>query len=150
MSEPGTVEHMTLVPNWLERLLSGDRRKSERQKSPGLIAYYWDGAAPQPHVVRDISSNGLYLMTEQRWYSGTFVLISLQRVGAPESDPDRSVVVNARVVRVGADGVGFAVVLSEKTDAAPDPREIMPGGADRKRFQRFLRLLQKNGERSLV
>jgi hypothetical protein len=138
MIEPETVERMTLVPNWFERLLSGDRRRSERQKSPGLIAYYWDGAAPQPHVVRDISSNGLYMLTEQRWYGGTLVLISLQRVGAPEDDPDRSVVVNARVVRTGADGVGFAFVLADKVDT-PDPRNVMPGGADRKRFLRFLR-----------
>jgi hypothetical protein len=148
MIEPGTVERMTLVPNWLERLLSGDRRIGERQKSPGLIAYYWDGAAPMPHVVRDISSNGLYLLTEQRWYIGTLVLISLQRVGAPESDPDRSVVVNAKVVRSGADGVGFAFALPDKAEA-PDPRNMMPNGADRKSFQRFLRLLPRSGEQSV-
>jgi Flp pilus assembly protein TadG len=149
MTEHGVVEHMKPMPGWLERLLTGDRRSAERQKSPGLIAYYWDGAAPLAHVVGDISSNGLYLLTEQRWYRGTRVLISLQRVGAPASDPDRTVVVNAKVVRAGPDGVGFAFVLPETVDA-PDLRNVMPGGADRKTFQRFLRRLQRNGGQSLV
>ena len=35
-----------------------------------MAAYYWNGAAPKAHTVRDISSTGLYVVTEERWYPG--------------------------------------------------------------------------------
>src|SRR6185437_10952760 len=84
-------DDMKSLKAWLESLSSRERRRAERQEPVHLVAYYWDGAAPAPHEVRDISSTGLYLATNQRWYPGTQVMLSLQRVGAAETDPDRSI-----------------------------------------------------------
>ena len=44
--------------NWLERWWSPDPRKAPRTLAPGLAAYYWNGAAPMAHGIRDISSSG--------------------------------------------------------------------------------------------
>jgi Flp pilus assembly protein TadG len=97
------------------------------------------------HDVRDISSTGLYLLTEQRWYPGTLVKISLQRNGVTDTDPDRSITVSGKVVRSGADGVGLSLVLPEKHSAHG---HLAGGnGADRPTFLRFLkRFLAKHGE----
>src|SRR5260370_43371 len=105
MTDPG-MDHMKPVASWFEWLGSRERRTAERQTPLHLVAHYLDGAAPLGHDIRDISSTGLYLLTEQRWYPGTLVSLSLQRAGAPDTDPDRSIMVNAKVVRSDADGVG--------------------------------------------
>jgi Flp pilus assembly protein TadG len=137
------------VTTWLERLISRERRRAARQNPRHLIAYYWDGAAPLAHDIRDISSTGLYLVTEQRWYPGTIVMISLQRVGAPESDPDRSIMMKAKVIRSGSDGVALRFVLPQ--DRAPLASEkVMPGGADRKAFQRFLAHVSSGSGQALI
>jgi hypothetical protein len=108
------MDPMNPVSRWLELLSSRERRRAKRQESPNLVAHYWDGAAPAAHDIRDISLTGLYLLTDQRWYPGTVVTMSLQKTDVADTDPDRSIMVNAKVVRLGADGVGLALVLPEK------------------------------------
>ena len=127
--------------SWFKRLfyregLTQERRIAERKESPKLVAHYWDGAAPLAHDIRDISSTGLYMVTEQSWYPGTLVMLSLQAPGASADDPDRSISVKARVVRMGADGVGLAFSLPEKQSSG-GTRNTLLGGADQKTFQRF-------------
>ena len=61
------------IADLVQRWWSPDPRKAPRVKEPGLAAYYWNGAAPVAHGVRDISSSGLYVVTEERWYPGTLV-----------------------------------------------------------------------------
>ncbi len=138
---------MKIIRRCLEWLSSGERRTAERQEVPHLVAHYWDGAAPEPHDIRDISLTGLYLVTEQRWYPGTLVMISLQKIGAPETDPDRTIMVNARVVRADTDGVGLALILPEN-HASRGGKNLDTFGADRKSFHQFLRRLPKNGDQS--
>src|SRR5271154_4199701 len=101
---------MKAEKNWLGRLLSPshDRRGAERRGAPSLVAYYWDGAAPTAHPISDISGNGFYLLTQDRWYPGTMVTMTLQRVDEAGSRPaERSLSVQAKVIRSGVDGVGF-------------------------------------------
>lgn len=98
---------------WLNWLMSDERRKALRRKSLQLVAYYWDGANPVAHPVRDVSSTGFYLFTDQRWYLGTILAVTLQRTEADDDDPQRAISVNARVVRVSEDGVGFEFLLPE-------------------------------------
>jgi Flp pilus assembly protein TadG len=141
------MDQMTIVKRCLEWLFSGERRTAERQEVPHLVAHYWDGAAPVPHDIRNISLNGLYLVTEQRWHPGTLVMISLQKVGAPETDPDRTIMVNAKVVRADLDGVGFALLLPEN-QSSPKKKSSDTFGADRKSFHQFLRRLHKNRDQS--
>jgi uncharacterized membrane protein (UPF0127 family) len=139
--EPGVSEAPT-PRSWLDRWWSPDPRKAPREPSPGLAAYYWNGAAPQAHGIRDISSTGLYVVTEERWYPGTLVLMTLQRTDVGEEIEERAIQVQSRAVRWGNDGVGLKFVL-------PDSREMRRGhnnvvdGADKKGLDRFLRKLRK-------
>jgi Flp pilus assembly protein TadG len=134
---------MKIIERCLEWLSFGERRTAERQEGPYLVAHYWDGAAPKPHDIRDISLTGLYLVTEQRWYPGTLVMISLQKVGATEDDPDRTIMVNAKVVRSDAEGVGLQLMLPETPGSRGD-KTFGAAGVDRKTFRGFLKRL-RNG-----
>jgi hypothetical protein len=87
---------------WLERWWSPDPRKAPREAAPGLAAYYWTGGPPAAHEVKDISSSGLYVVTEERWYPGTLVLMTLQISEAGEEVTERTICVHSR----GKDGVG--------------------------------------------
>jgi len=118
-----------------------DRRRTKRKEYPPLVAYYWDGGSPRAHDIKDISSTGFYLFTEERWYPGTQVMILLQRPGESGNDPERSITVNAMVVRFGIDGIGFAFIMPEKSSArGPDG----PTGADFATFRRFLQQLPED------
>jgi Flp pilus assembly protein TadG len=140
---------MNPVSRWLELLSSRERRKAQRQESPHVVAHYWDGAAPLAHRIRDISSTGLYLLTEQRWYPGTVVRMSLQSESVVEADPDHSITVNAKVVRSGTDGVGLALVLPEK-HSVRGKQSVGANSADRPTFHRFLRRLLGNQGQALI
>jgi hypothetical protein len=131
--------------SWFESLFSNDRRESERSPVPPLMAYYWDGAAPVPHRVRDINSSGMYLLTERRWYPNTLITMTLQRSDKSATDPERSIVVTTRVVRADNDGVGLAFILPRSRQAR-DPASTLATQADRKTLQEFLaRLPGENG-----
>jgi len=128
--------------SWLERWWSPDPRKAPRIEVPGLAAYYWDGAAPAAHGIRDISSSGLYVVTEERWYPGTLVLMTLQRSDGGEEAEERSIAVQSRAVRWGADGVGLQFILPDEKDLRSGKNQYMDA-ASRKEFSRFLEQLQK-------
>jgi hypothetical protein len=134
--------------NWLQRFLSPDPpepRKALRAALPGLIAYFWTGGSPQPHAIRNISTTGLYVVTEERWYPGTLIQMTLKKSGSPGSGAESSISLLARANRWGNDGVGLGFVLR-------DPRSPRDGdaahaeGADREELDRFLaRIGQANG-----
>jgi len=97
---------------WLERLLNPDPpqpRKAQREQVQGLAAFYFNGGDSTPHAVRDISGTGLYLLTDERWYPGTVIRMTLtdKRNAAQE----KSIMVYASVMRWGNDGVGLAFVI---------------------------------------
>jgi hypothetical protein len=139
--EPG-VKAVSPPKNWLERWWSPDPRKAPREPAPGLAAYYWNGAAPKAHSVRDVSANGLYVVTEERWYPGTLVLLTLQRTGAGEKTAERSIAVMSRAVRWGNDGVGLQFILRDKKG---DAKALMSQAdvAGKKELAQFLERLQK-------
>jgi Flp pilus assembly protein TadG len=105
---------MKLKPLLREWLLSvAERRTAIRHPDPKVVAFYWDGSAPTSHPIRDISSTGLYLITEEKWYPGTVVTLAIQdqdSVQQSASTPTFSVSVNAQVVRSEADGVGMEFI----------------------------------------
>jgi Flp pilus assembly protein TadG len=129
---------MKSLIGWFEKFSSRDRRGAERRELPPLIAYYWDGAAPRAHEVRDISPRGLYVKTEERWYPGTLVRFTLQQTGNMAGAAARSIAVVARVVRWGADGVGLEAVSSGPGDG--DPEQSSP---QLKALDTFLKKLSK-------
>ena len=128
--------------NWLQRWWSPDPRKAPRTPEPGLAAYYWNGSVPVAHGVRDVSSSGIYVMTEERWYPGTLVLVTLQRTGCGEEVAERTIAVQSRAVRWGPDGVGLQFILPDEKDQ----RQGVTAGLDaagRKEFERFLEQLKQ-------
>jgi uncharacterized membrane protein (UPF0127 family) len=129
--------------NWLQRWWSPDPRKAPRVRTPGLAAYYWNGEAPVAHGIRDISSTGLYVVTEERWYPGTLVLMTLQRNDMGDEMAERSIAVQSRAVRWGPDGVGLQFVLPDEQERRQGNPAQQLDAAGRKEFQRFLGRLKR-------
>jgi hypothetical protein len=127
--------------NWLQRLLSpdpADPRRAPRLRLSWVEAYFFTGGRPEPHKIRDISATGVYVVTDDRWYLGTVVRITLVDQRWPTAD--RSFTVHAKVVRWGEDGAGLAFVLNEENGALrgkANPTEVV-AGVDRTRAQQFL------------
>ncbi len=122
---------------WFQRFSASESRKSKRRQTHGLVAYYWDGGASVSHPVREISLAGLYVVTDQRWYPGTLVTMTLQRPGLAATGPERSIMVQAKVVRSGTDGVAFALIMPEvqKQHRGQNGERTV---ADRKALEEFL------------
>lgn len=99
----------------LERI--DDRRLAPRIANPAVSAYFWNGAAPLPHRLGDISRTGAYLYTPERWYLGTIVQITLDADGTETTSkgPDSIVTVWSKIVRHGSDGVGMEFVLVKRS-----------------------------------
>jgi hypothetical protein len=107
-----------------------------------LIAYFFTGATPTPHEVLDISTSGLYIITSERWYLGTLIRLTLTDRHNPKTE--RSLTVNARVVRWGNDGVGFEFLPDgdkrlEAIHMGPDDRT---GGVEIDRLKSFIERLR--------
>ncbi len=98
---------------WIQNWLSSDRRRAPRQPLPGVVAYYWTGSTPRAYQIADISVSGFYVLTEERWFPGTMVLMTLQRTDSSGKNLDDSIAVQSRVVRWGSDGLGLAFVVSK-------------------------------------
>jgi hypothetical protein len=102
---------------WLERFLSSepdDKRGALRESIPGLTAFFFTGGAPIPHGIRDVSETGIYVLTEERWYPGTVIRMTLTDQREPTAE--RSFTVNAMVMRWGNDGVGLHFIFQTKKD----------------------------------
>lgn len=118
------IKIVSQFKEWLRP--SPNRRRAERYDSPETVAYYWDGSAPVPREIRDISLTGAYLQTPERWYPGTIVKLTL-KVNQPGTDgPSESIEVRCRVVRHGADGVGLQF-LSQELDARKGLQRFLTG-----------------------
>lgn len=118
---PVTPEPRSIKPqrNWLDRWFSldpADKRKSPRKPAPGLFAFFWTGGPPLAHSIRDISATGLYVVSEERWYPGTLVRMTLATAESGEQSETNSVTVLARAVRDGNDGVGLEFVRPRRLD----------------------------------
>lgn len=129
---------------WLKDLISRDRRIAKRKDSLSLVAYFWDGAAPVAHPVRDASTAGFYLLTEHRWYPGTMIRMVLQEKNISDSETARSIEVVAKVVRTGKEGVGFAFVAPHR-DHSDSSKTVDP-----KTLGKFLQGLKENKDRVIM
>lgn len=99
-----------------KRVASTEHRKARRMKAPLLVAFYWDGSAPSPHPVQNISETGFYLLTRDRWLPGTMVTMTLQRTdianGSIGTEPHIPIL--SKVVRLDKDGVAFSFIPLEE------------------------------------
>jgi hypothetical protein len=124
----------------LMRLVIGeppDRRKARRYSLPGLVAYYCSGDASHSDHVGTISETGLYLLTDKRPIVGSMTLMTLQRGKTERKHFGDSIVVLAKVVRWGVDGIGLSFVT-------PQSNELRGGaskakiGANKKALEGFI------------
>lgn len=143
LTYPGT-DKVKQMRSWLGRWWSPDPRKAPRLKEPGLAAYYWNGAAPDAKSVRDISTSGLYVVTEERWYPGTLVLMTLQRTSCGDEVAERSIAVHSRAVRWGPDGVGLQFVLADSTRDPDRGRVTTLDAASKADVEHFLEQLKQS------
>jgi len=139
-SEP---EEASPQKGWLERWFvdprkSQDLRKAPRDSFAGLSAYYWTGAAPKAHNVKDISATGMYVVTEDRWYPGTLILITLQDL----DDSQDSISIHSRSVRWGSDGVGLQFIPQDGPEARKGLNTLVHG-ADTRDLDQFLMRLKR-------
>jgi hypothetical protein len=93
-----------------------DRRRGRRIPIPDLVAYDLSVGAPHALEVGDISSSGVFLVTQDHWEPGTLICLSIQREGPMESNVERRVLVQAEPVRWSKDGVGMSFVLPPGMD----------------------------------
>lgn len=134
------------MKNWFEELMSEHRLRAQRHIEPRLVAFYWDGAVPMPRYIRDVSNTGLYLVTEQRWYPGTLITMTLQRTEKSEDGSKHSIAVRAKVIRPGEDGAALAFVFPKPEDARAISSVVVGGVglADKKTLDLFLQPLWSN------
>ena len=95
-----------------------DRRISPRRRWPHLAAFDAEGESLALNGVRDISSTGLYVITQERWPIGTHVRLSLQRTDGLDDTSMIPTMVELRVSRWGEDGVGLEFVKADPEHAA--------------------------------
>jgi hypothetical protein len=143
--EPGVWKKRLGTRSWLTNLLLGDPadpRTALREELPGLIAYFFTGGTPVAQEVRDISVTGIYIITNEGWYPGTVVRVTLTDRDHPT--PERTITVNAKAMRQGSDGVGLEFILGKDnldgTTITPTFERTL--GVNQARVEAFLQVLK--------
>ena len=129
------------MKSWFEELMSEHQRRATRHLGPRLIAFYWNGSTPSPRELRDVSKSGFFMVTDERWYNGTVIRMTLQRTEKSDDGTKRSIAVLAKVIRSGDDGVAFAFVFPRPEDQRQVSSIVADGVglADQKALDLFLR-----------
>lgn len=128
---------------WFKALSASDARRGSRKRTPPLVAYFWDGGQPVAHEIRNISADGFYLATSERWLLGTLIMMTLQRTSTDPGQPNCSVIIMSKVIRHGEDGVAFSFMPVEHTSTSTPTG---PGShpADKRTLERFLHLVKSD------
>ena len=135
------------VKSWLQRLLNPEPpppRKALRESLSGLTAYFFTGGAPVGHAVRDISTSGMYVFTDERWYPGTVVRMTLTDSMQPTAE--YSITLNMAVMRFGDDGVGLQFIPrpdQSRRGRQAAPQDMMAATADEVQIAQFLQRLRR-------
>lgn len=133
------IQNFRSTKNWLKRWWTPDPRRAPRQTSPGLSASFWTGASPEKsHAIRDISSTGMFLMTNERWCPGTVIRMLLTNIGNGVQNPESSICVQSRAVRWGNEGVGLQFVVQDNQKLRNGQNRVSDG-ANRRELDEFLR-----------
>jgi uncharacterized membrane protein (UPF0127 family) len=113
------------VRKWLSAWIASlkDRREYRRLSVP-LVAYYWNGGAARACQVNAVSPVGAYIVTPDRWYPGTILRLTFQHAKAHVGGAETAVMVRAKLVRCGPDGVGVRLIYLNQ--------------AERRNFDKFL------------
>lgn len=125
------------------RMIFPDQRRSDRHLQPPLVGYLGTLRSTRPYDVSDISLSGFCLLTDECWTPGTEMPITLQRTNLTDGSQPESFTVQATVVRSGADGVGFSIVLSEDESKAAYGNPLQVRWLSRQEMQQFLKDLKQ-------
>jgi hypothetical protein len=82
-----------------------------------LAAQPRNSRASSAASIKNLSSTGVYLLTEERWPLGELISLTLQGQGSPENCSELQIPVQTRVSRHGKDGIGLSFVLPPGLDA---------------------------------
>jgi hypothetical protein len=119
-----------------------DPRQSERLTNPPLIAHYWTGGPPRAHKIADLSSTGLYLLTNDRWTPGTRILITLQRTDEEHNPRERGLGAEFMILRWGRDGLG-GVFIPSVPGITFNPRGVNLQGASKAALEAFVQRMRE-------
>ena len=100
----------------LQKLGYPDHPRAERMPAARLAAHCDSELNHIDAGVKDISSTGLFLITEKRFTTGEVVHLHLHAEGIGEGHSELEINVEARVARQGADGIGLKFVLPAGLD----------------------------------
>ncbi|MGC8549074.1 MAG: PilZ domain-containing protein [Acidobacteriaceae bacterium] len=123
---------------------TSERRRARRQISPPLLAFYWNGGLPEPHVVPDISRTGMFVKTNDRWSESSLLRVTLQMQSEDPQKSGETITVQCKVVRAEEDGVGMALMLAE--DKKSKEEAAAGSMATRKQLKTFLEHLSAAAE----
>jgi hypothetical protein len=108
---------MKSLIEWFKKTFPDEPQpRAERRHVDGLSALHWTGKSPGLDDVKDISSSGIYIRTNERWPPGEINPIRLTCEDAPGEDPEHEIEVKTRAVRWGEDGMGLSFVLPENME----------------------------------
>jgi hypothetical protein len=96
------------------RWLVPDQRVANRHTMPPLTAYLGMVRTSKEFKVADVSVAGFYMLTDERWITGTGFPVTLERTD--DAGQGRTLTVYATVVRAGEDGVGFSFLNSKEEE----------------------------------
>ena len=140
-SREGAGESGMGLRSFFGGLLRGksDRRRGKRHVIPGSVAYFSIGS-PRGQEVKDISTDGFYVRTQDRWSEGTSLLVGLEIVHPTSREVEAMISVRSKVVRTGPDGVGFVY------DDEREHRDTLLGATNPEhlvQLQRFMQRIQR-------
>ncbi len=102
--------------SWVQRLGYPEIPRAERRTAPGFTARQANNPASAASTVENISSDGLFLLTQARWPIGDLVPLTLEVQDSAETGSGHQIDVQVRVIRQDDDGIGLAFVLPEGMD----------------------------------
>ncbi|MFZ0302666.1 MAG: PilZ domain-containing protein [Terracidiphilus sp.] len=100
----------------LTKLGYPDQPRAERLPAATLAAHCDTELNHVDAGVKDISSTGLYLVTQKRFMTGEVVHLTLHAQGSGEDHSELEIAVEAKVARQGQDGIGLSFVLPAGLD----------------------------------
>lgn len=95
-----------------------ERRRAPRFEAKDLVAYYWTGAPPYPHKVRQIGLYGAQILAPELFYPGTLLIMVLEDRAAQSEDgyPKPNISVCAQAVRRVAGGFSAEFVFANAAE----------------------------------
>lgn len=109
------------VADWKQRLrkLGYPKRPRPARRIPsGLIGVYRTEATRKRGRIRQISTTGIYLLTDDRWPIGEVLDLAIEREDSEQKVAPVQINVQARVASSGSDGVGLGFVLPGGMDSS--------------------------------